>query len=246
MSPFKVLGLDDEADLAVIKRAYARLLRTHRPDEDPHAFQRLHEAYASCLEHARWREWDAQAEVDAQGEAHGIPLPASQPGNEEVAQAIHDPADPPQAPGDAGDDASPASAFRLDAFLDEFLQMARVPHVDIDAWLRRHQDLYSVDNKAMVADALVWRLLDEPPLPTRVLAATLHHFELDVVNAPYQRMEGAIEQLRRDAAAADGDLSFMFDRDAIRPAPVRYERSWWWVVWVLIVVANAARHLIQS
>lgn len=248
MSPFKVLGLDDEADLAGIKRAYARLLRTHRPDEDPHAFQRLHEAYASCLEHARWREWDAQPGIDAQGEAHAIPRPSAQLADADAAPASQDSIDPPlvSVPGDAEEDASPTSAFRPDAFLDEFLQMARMPHVDIDGWLRRHHDLYAVDNKAMVADALVWRLLDEPPLPTRVLAATLHHFELDVVNAPYQRMEGAIEQLRRDAAAADGDLSFMFDRDAIRPAPVRYERSWWWVVWVLIVVANAARHLIQS
>ena len=157
MSPFKVLGLDDEADLAVIKRAYARLLRTHRPDEDPHAFQRLHEAYASCLEHARWREWDAQSEVDAQGEARAIPLPASQPGDADAAPAGQDSVDPPLAfAADTRDDAAPASAFRLDAFLDDFLQTARVPGIDIDAWLRRHQDLYSVDNKAIVADALVW------------------------------------------------------------------------------------------
>ena len=199
MSPFKVLGLDDEADLAVIKRAYARLLRTHRPDEDPLAFQRLHEAYASCLEHARWREWDAQSEADAQGDAQAIPLAAWQPGDADAAPANRDPAVPPlaSAPCEAGDDAPPAPAFRLDAFLDEFLQMARVPGVDIDRWLRRHQDLYAVDNKAMVADALVWRLLDEPPLPTRVLAATLHHFELDVVNArfDYLRARAQIEAI---------------------------------------------------
>lgn len=48
MSPFKTLGLDRKADIAQIKRACARLLRTHRPDE-VRAFQRLHEAYETCL-----------------------------------------------------------------------------------------------------------------------------------------------------------------------------------------------------
>ncbi|QQP96706.1 J domain-containing protein [Lysobacter enzymogenes] len=55
MNPFAALGLSADADEAQIKRAYARLLRANRPDDDPAGFQRLNEAYQQCLEWARRR-----------------------------------------------------------------------------------------------------------------------------------------------------------------------------------------------
>ncbi|MCI8210012.1 heat-shock protein [Pseudomonas sp. S25] len=55
MSHWQLLDLTPDADERSIKRAYARLLKTHRPDEDPEAFQRLREAYESSLAEARWR-----------------------------------------------------------------------------------------------------------------------------------------------------------------------------------------------
>ncbi|MFK3651516.1 J domain-containing protein [Lysobacter enzymogenes] len=55
MNPFAALGLSADADQAQIKRAYAKLLRTNRPDDDPAGFQRLNEAYQQCLEWARRR-----------------------------------------------------------------------------------------------------------------------------------------------------------------------------------------------
>ncbi|MEI2429352.1 J domain-containing protein [Lysobacter yananisis] len=62
MNPFAALGLSADADEAQIKRAYAKLLRTNRPDDDPAGFQRLNEAYRQCLESVRRR---AAAEVAA-------------------------------------------------------------------------------------------------------------------------------------------------------------------------------------
>lgn len=50
-----VLELDSDADERSIKRQYARLLKTHRPDEDPAAFQRLREAYEQAMAMARHR-----------------------------------------------------------------------------------------------------------------------------------------------------------------------------------------------
>lgn len=44
-----MLGLNQGASAADIKRAYAALLRQHRPDEDPTGFQRLNEAYRVAL-----------------------------------------------------------------------------------------------------------------------------------------------------------------------------------------------------
>lgn len=49
------LGLPHDADERAIKRAYARLLREHRPDEDPVGFQALNEAYKTALTWARHR-----------------------------------------------------------------------------------------------------------------------------------------------------------------------------------------------
>jgi hypothetical protein len=61
MNCWEILGLDEEADERAIKRQYARLLKTTRPDEDPAAFQALREAYEHALRWAQWRG-DAGAE----------------------------------------------------------------------------------------------------------------------------------------------------------------------------------------
>ncbi|MDO7898348.1 J domain-containing protein [Pseudomonas citrulli] len=61
MSHWQLLSLTPDADERSIKRAYARLLKVHRPDENPHEFQRLREAYEASLAEARWR---AQADED--------------------------------------------------------------------------------------------------------------------------------------------------------------------------------------
>lgn len=49
MDPYDLLGIPHSASAPDIKRAYARLLKTTRPDEDPAGFQRLHEAYQEAL-----------------------------------------------------------------------------------------------------------------------------------------------------------------------------------------------------
>ena len=233
MSPFKTLGLDDAADMGTIKRAYAKLLRTHRPDEDAAAFQRLHEAYEACLQQVHWRGLNDGADLDDDEveAAHDV-LP-------DVRDA--DVAAPAALKADTG--ASGDDGFSLDAFFDEFLPVARDGWTDIDAWLRAHPALHSIADRAQVADALVWRLFDEPPLPPRSLAAVLRHFELDQVNPRYQFHEQAIQTLRQDAAVAHGelDLSFMDDR---RPrATKKGGRSWWWLVWIVFLASHAARLL---
>lgn len=69
MSHWQLLELAHDADERSIKRAYARLLKIHRPDQDPAAFQRLREAYEASLAEARWRVQDEQALALARAEA---------------------------------------------------------------------------------------------------------------------------------------------------------------------------------
>jgi len=50
MLPWTVLGIEQEgASERDVKRAYARLLKQHRPEDDPAGFQRLHTAYQRAL-----------------------------------------------------------------------------------------------------------------------------------------------------------------------------------------------------
>lgn len=44
MSPHDVLGISLDADKNAIKKAYAKLIKIHRPDEDPEMFQKIHDA----------------------------------------------------------------------------------------------------------------------------------------------------------------------------------------------------------
>lgn len=64
MNSFHTLGLDPRAGIPEIKRAYAAKLKDTRPDEDPAAFQRLHEAYKSALEIARTRISRQESSID--------------------------------------------------------------------------------------------------------------------------------------------------------------------------------------
>ena len=67
---FATLGLTRDADERAIKRAYAALLRVHRPDDDPAGFQRINEAYQSALQWRQWRDsLPPDIDVDADDEA---------------------------------------------------------------------------------------------------------------------------------------------------------------------------------
>ena len=59
---WEVLGLTPTPDQREIKRAYARLAKITRPDEDPAGFQRLRSAYDYVLERARHLETVAAAQ----------------------------------------------------------------------------------------------------------------------------------------------------------------------------------------
>ncbi|MCI1140802.1 J domain-containing protein [Stenotrophomonas maltophilia] len=83
-----VLELDEDADERAIKRAYARLLRVTRPDDDPVAFQHLHEAYQSALS---WVKQRAQP-LDIDQDKHALPPmqdPSLEPASRAHIDAIH-------------------------------------------------------------------------------------------------------------------------------------------------------------
>lgn len=53
MSIWQILEIDSTSDLSVIKKAYARKLKVHHPEDDPKGFQTLKEAYDSAVSYAK-------------------------------------------------------------------------------------------------------------------------------------------------------------------------------------------------
>ncbi|WP_462381380.1 J domain-containing protein [Pseudomonas sp. Marseille-QA0892] len=122
---WETLGLDDDADERAIKRAYARLLKQNRPDDDPEAFQRLRNAYEDALEDVRWRaEQEDALEEDAYPAAATPAMPVTMV--EQVA-----PRSQPLDAAPATFDVDPWSAFTLN---ETPLAEPAPPPVDIEAW----------------------------------------------------------------------------------------------------------------
>jgi hypothetical protein len=62
--PWSTLELDPSAATERdVKRAYAKRLKTCRPDQDPDGFRKLHDAYTTALDELQWREGGAGAPV---------------------------------------------------------------------------------------------------------------------------------------------------------------------------------------
>ncbi|GFZ90411.1 hypothetical protein GCM10008018_40870 [Paenibacillus marchantiophytorum] len=53
MHIWNTLGIDPSGDSSVIKRAYAKQLKLHHPEDDPEGYQRLREAYDQALRQAK-------------------------------------------------------------------------------------------------------------------------------------------------------------------------------------------------
>lgn len=208
-SPFHRLGLDGGADVTQIKRAYARLLRTHRPDDDPVAFQRLHDAYEACLEQARWREmgledddWDSPAVEDVTREAPAITDPAPDPAHPRDGDDMPD-LEPGRVETGAPFFEDP---FDAPAFIEDLVgRMHTNTRESVHAWLRAHEDHYSLDRKRGLAHDVVDALAGiEPEDAARHFEHVTHFFGLDTVAGiePWlqQRLDGI--RLRLDDAAS--------------------------------------------
>lgn len=77
MNFWEVLGIEPTDKLSDIKKAYAKNLRLHHPEEDPEGFQKLTEAYAAASEYVKHgfykdKENDTSAEEEETSELHNI------------------------------------------------------------------------------------------------------------------------------------------------------------------------------
>ncbi len=153
----ELLELDASADERAIKRAYARLLRSNRPDDDAEAFQQLHAAYQTAL--AWYRERQHQQPPDS---------------HHQEALAAHAPA---FTPATVSTDAPAAIAPGADAppLHEDLLPLATLPQhiasaasrLDEDGfaqWLQQRPELWSLSAKQLIARPLAELLFNAPDI----------------------------------------------------------------------------------
>jgi len=252
MTPFARLGLPAEADEREIKRAYARLLKQCRPDEDAAGFQRLHDAYQHCLMLARQRvpaavtehAPEAEAAAPDNGYDPGLP-PATLAGTEPPMAAMAEAADD----GDGADDIAPVDdlvpgpetrTYDAGPFLQGLWE--RLQRDDADAlrdWLWQQEDLYSLALRDALRPHVLEMLVEgEPPPMPGSLEVVLQFFGLDAllgdrwlaeqVRTASERSEAAQIFVDRTLSALTSKSRKPVDRLLLRELmePMRPARRW--------------------
>lgn len=185
MSPWQILGIPYGSPRHVVKEAYARLLKQHRPDRDPVGFRRIRDAYEQLrdvpeqAEQDAWEEEELPPRTFAEESADGINANDDKPAEDDAIE-VH-------AAARAGDDeeplAGPAEDPPLDLEEEEFLELPpprrlwRAPFA-----MRLHRALYRTSvqsdpqRELRVLRVLVqsWRNSTHDPLPlVRLLLTAL-------------------------------------------------------------------------
>ncbi|MFM0094008.1 J domain-containing protein [Paraburkholderia nemoris] len=186
--PWDVLGVAANADERTVRRAYARLLKQQRPDEDAEAFQRLRYAYESALQMA-----------SGGGAAVAIAaVPASVPGP--VSMPVPVPNPPPE-----------AHLREHDAF-ESAVQLWQhfVSQRDQLESRRSLQDLFAAIVNIQMRDELEWQALvhclnEDAPATLRMNLSAILGWRDNA--AHLRRRNAAIATLALDRVFADEDYN---------------------------------------
>lgn len=162
------LGLEADADERAVKRAYAQRLRVTRPDEDPAGFQQLHEAYQSALAWLKFRdEFLPGTETDENEDAPPPPEADRRP-----AEAPPEQPPLPLTPAAVTEPSQPG--LDENQFARTAIRKASTTSPEaMSRWLLECPELWSVNDKAWLGDALLHRLY--------ALRAPIHEDTFDVL-----------------------------------------------------------------
>ena len=182
--PHELLGVPRDATLLEIKRAYARVLKLNRPDDDPDAFGLVHAAFEACVANFRRRESEIEDEDDDE---------ESQDDEFETeGQVVRWEAD------EGGwDSAAPSPVMRPATAVDDEVSRAveaivenaeKLPTKQFDSWLKADERLYALGFKRDVGDLAIERVSqDAARFPWQTLEAIHSFFEVDSIADPRLR-----------------------------------------------------------
>lgn len=198
---FELLSLSLDADLVSIKRAYARLLRTTRPDEDPAGFQRLHAAYKLALAHASEQPTEPANAVkrgsqssEALNQVQWPPVPFAAPAPAPAPVPVPVPAPVPASTPSAPPVAAPISnVAKVPAHVSDPSALAQtVIRSAVEAqsgdalarWLERRLEFWSIPVKQQTGQLVLNTLFQQPQaMSVDCLDALLQFFDLNHVLA---------------------------------------------------------------
>ena len=203
---FAILGLKSDASLIEIKKAYARLLKQTRPEDDAVGFQRLQDAFEACIGFAKHRQAQAEARerqgvlVAAGDDPNQYDDEAFDEGEGNVPQEVYRSAvpvrsrivpvalPPPLTPRSSTTNLEPApslhprapalSVDELHRLLVEIVAAGeRLSAFKLRQWLHSHDALVSLDVQRLVAGALPAFILEgKPRLDTERLRVLFEYF----------------------------------------------------------------------
>lgn len=221
MSPFERLGLTDDADERAIKRAYARHLRSTRPEDDPQGFQQLHAAYQAALE---WCREEGAHEPASPADRLDDYATTASPGPSAAENHV------PAWHGQPDREVAPAACFDIDAFCVEAFEQARIATTHaLHTWLTDQQALWSLQLKAQTGRYLVSQLYAlAPPMATDRLETLLRFFDLDHALAGHDPV--ALQRLKRRCRLAwqleIDDKAVLASRLALPNSPSKWHAYW--------------------
>lgn len=139
--------------------------------------------------------------------------------------------------------------FEPAELIEELIDIARRrPVREIERWLHAHPDLYSLERKQAVANALVEHLLDGAPLPPAALQALLRFFDLDAIHPEFPRRHEVVAALREDSLHQGTALNELRGEHRTPTAHRRYrsrEVRWFWF-WIAAMFAIAIVRVISA
>lgn len=175
MTPLDAFGLAADADERAVKREYARRLKTTRPDDDPEAFQSLQALYAAALEMVRNPPLADFGFEETEDEGAGEPAP------------VVETADFARFATQPFVDAPEGETYDADALFDALVAQGRAGDAaGVRTLLANDPELWSLERKAWVRDALLLRLeIETPPMVAEAFDAIVEFFRADASLDPY-------------------------------------------------------------
>ncbi|SPW23140.1 Uncharacterised protein [Cronobacter sakazakii] len=67
MDAWTLLGLEPTKDKGALRRAWAKIVKQHRPDQDPQKYQQLREAYEAAQRYQAYDDEEEGEEADDEG-----------------------------------------------------------------------------------------------------------------------------------------------------------------------------------
>ncbi len=246
-TPLDYFGLRPDADEREVKRAYAKMLKSIRPDEDEAGFQQLHAAYQQALTWVRRHAQNAPAVASnastAAPNAPAVASNASAVASTTTRPPISEPAEPS---AEAPAPATPSEPFQPAAFLHDLSpRLTGNDAASLLAWLHQQPALWSLEHKRLAGQIVLNQLGQHtPPVASASFDTLLQFFGFDQVSSGVDPIRlhalrtelneqfSALQRARAsDAldypcyASPDGRLTSPWDRDE---APTAGDRFFHW------------------